>query len=209
MPVLSFSSILTLLLLLLKSLASAGEFLAFFFPSQTEALLQPSASRGLELRAPLAPRLSVLRRNGVPWMSSATRVEGQVAALSPHILRCPHCPASASRTARCPLSQHAVFVLEFLIAFLLLNDSAAERTPPGVLTLSDLDSAVWTWAMSSLVLSAFLGEERWGDTFPQSHIFLFLPSLVSGWMGSACSKLLQIRTRLGFSISLDGLLGWI
>ena len=128
MSVLSFSSILILLLLLLKSLPSAGEFLAFFFPSQTEALLHPSSSRGLELRAPLAPQLSVLRRNGVPWTSSATRVEGQVAALSPHILCCPHCPASASCTARCPLSQHAVFVLEFLIAFLLLDDG--DMCPP-------------------------------------------------------------------------------
>ena len=60
-------------------------------------------------------------------------------------------------------------------AHLLLNDSAAERTPPGVLTLSDLDSAVWTWAMSSLVLSAFLGEERWGGHFP-SVPHLPLPS---------------------------------
>lgn len=127
MSVLSFSSIL-ILLLLLKSLPSAGEFLAFFFPSQTEALLHPSASRGLELHAPLAPRVSVLRRNGVPWTSSATRAEGQEAALSPHILRCPHCPASASRTAGCLPSQHAVFVLEFLIAFLLLDDG--DMCPP-------------------------------------------------------------------------------
>lgn len=142
----------------------------------------------------------------------------QQAGGSPHPAR--PLPALLSRWLPAQLGvrsiAHGVFILEFLIAFFLLDDEihvfpaahsllnysvASETYLRGALT--------WTGASGPGPVTSDLSKLLVEVTFPQSRIFLFLPNLVSAQKGSVCPELLQVPRQLCFAVSLDGLFGWV